>query len=74
MSKTRVEAPVMQIQKEKRGKTSLAISVFVLSLTLSGPDFLWVPGPRRRGGGGGWKVPATRNSKTIHDIEMKVVG
>ena len=59
MSKTRVEAPVMQIQKEKRGKTSLAISVFVLSLTLSGPGFLWVPGPRRGGGGG---VESARDS------------
>ena len=24
------------------------------------------------GGGGGWKVPAAHNSKTVHGIEMKL--
>ena len=39
-------------------------------LTLSGPGFHGVPGPR--GGGGGRKVPAAHNSKTIHGIERKL--
>ena len=38
-------------------------------LTLSGPGFYGVPWPR---GGGGRKVPAARNSKTIHGIERKL--
>ena len=27
-----------------------------------------------KGGGGGWKVPAAYNSKTINDNEMKFIG
>ena len=39
-----------------------------LNLTLSSPGFFW---GAWAGGGGGQKVPAAHNSKTIHGTEMK---
>ena len=40
-------------------------------LTLSSPDYFWVPGPGG-GGGGGRKVLAAHNTETIHGIEVKI--
>ena len=46
--------------------------IYFYVLTLSGPGFSRVPVPG--GGGGGRKVLAPYNSKTIHAIELNLVG
>ena len=45
---------------------------YLITLTLSGPGFFWVPGLGGGGGGGGRRVPSSHNSETIHDIEMEL--
>ena len=62
-----IETP--QITRRLYGKAFALLDKTQALLTLSDPGFLGVPGPGK--GGGGRKVPAAHNSKTIHGIEMK---